>query len=141
MNCVVHADGRAISTYADPDDTVDSIKTRIFEEEDVPVFEQRLVMSGEVEVVATRAITKPNGLPANETIRFKANLTDTIQRVKERIFEKEFIAVSSQRLSFAGKELLDDLYLSEAVIRPIEPEFKTVMPWVASTISLRLEVN
>ena len=47
------------------------------------------------------------------TINVEVEKTDSIQRVKERIHDKEGVPVGQQKLIFAGRQLEDDHTISD----------------------------
>lgn len=55
--------------------------------------------------------------PQGRSISLKVESTDTVEKIKNRLQEKENIPVASQILTFAGVEMNDERTLSDYLVR------------------------
>ncbi|KAJ4813699.1 hypothetical protein LUZ62_026265 [Rhynchospora pubera] len=120
--------GTIMTLDVESSDTVDSIKTLVEEKKDVPKWHQRLLYERKVLedgrsladyniqqqsmlylVCPLRGGTmiKVKTLTGKE-IEIDIEPTDTVDRIKERVEEKEGIPPVQQRLIYGGKQMADD---------------------------------
>ncbi|KAJ3704750.1 hypothetical protein LUZ61_008455 [Rhynchospora tenuis] len=121
-------DGTTITLEVESSSTIDNIKTLIQEKKDVPTYYQKLLYERKVleggRSLADYNIQKESTLYMLLTIRggtmikvktltgkeIEINIepTDTVDRIKERVEEKEGIPPVQQRLIYGGKQMADD---------------------------------
>ena len=118
--------GKMIVLDVGPSDSIEIVKEKIQEREEMPCHNQRLIFAGKVlqddRTLRDYSIPKYSTLHLIPTIRggeMQINLKtligktvtlevvpqDTIENVKNKIFQKEGRAVGHQNIFFAGKEL------------------------------------
>lgn len=124
MQLTIKTPNQEITINAEANDTIESIKKKIEEKEDIPPDQQRLIFSNRVLEENNKTLSSYN-ITANSTIELKplipifiktltgksillhVNIDDKILYVKQLIEQKEDVKVESQRLVLAGKQLED----------------------------------
>jgi ubiquitin C len=125
--------GKTITVEVQPTDSVESVKQKVYEKEGIPADEQRLVFAGKCledgRTLSDYNVQKENTIHlvlrlkggmqifvktlTGKTYTLDVEATDTVTAVKEKIYEKEGIPPSEQRLIFAGKGLEDGRTLQD----------------------------
>ena len=117
MQLTIKTPNQEITINAEANDTIESIKKKIEEKEDIPPDQQRLIFSNRVLEENNKTLSSYN-ITANSTIELKTlipifiktltgksillhvNIDDKILYVKQLIEQKEDVKVESQRLVY-----------------------------------------
>jgi ubiquitin C len=157
---VKHWDGKIITLDVQPDDTIDDIKTRVEEKEDIPKDQQRLTFEGQLldeddKTLRDYGVKHESTLnlepmqinvktPDGKTIPVQVEPNDTVEDVKKKVEDKTGIAVPDQTLLFDGDELDDPTTLADNNIKhgdtlTLAPMQIYVKHWDGSVITLDVQ--
>ena len=125
--------GQTITVHVTPRDTVGDVKQKIFEQEGIPVDRQRMIFVGEqlndnhrlldyrIEHESAVHLVFRSGqffqifvrTRNGRTMVFECQPTTTVQRIKERIRDRENLNTDIQQLNFEGRILENNSTLQE----------------------------
>eukprot|EP00980_Cylindrotheca_fusiformis_P025861 scaffold14741_cov135-Cylindrotheca_fusiformis.AAC.11 len=157
---VKHWNGKVLTFDVQPDDTIDDIKTRVEDKEDIPKDQQRLTFGGQPldkdnKTLRDYGIRHESTLdlepmqiyvktPEGKTIPLQVEPNDTVEDVKKKVEQKAGIPVDDQTLLFDGDELDDPTTLSDNNIKHgdtlnLAPMKIYVKHWDGSVITLDVQ--
>ena len=127
--------GKTITLKVEPSDTIKNVKLKIQDKEGIPPSQQHLIFKRQElkdqQTLDEYKVTDKSSVhlrledeldrilisvefPSGRKIFINASSRDDFESVRKMIYDREGIPVDQQRLSFAGKEVVDDhLPLSE----------------------------
>jgi ubiquitin C len=129
--------GQTITIRVTPRDTVGDVKQKIFEQEGIPVDRQRMIFIGEQlndndrlldhriehESAVHLVFRSGQGFQIfvrsrnNRTMVFECQPTTTIERIKEKVRERERLHIDIQRLTFEGRVLENNSTVQECGLK------------------------